>query len=162
MCESDKDQITNTRTTGIDQEARAGAPRVSICGARRNHPGADPLFRNRRRLRHYCILIAATLTIFGVGSAAAGEVEVVAPDGPGVLTICRSWLIATSCNTYHHIRLPSRIAVGDTITIHFGSSPKEYRFAVARIVVRGDDCAIFNQADDNPQPTDNIYVAQCH
>lgn len=162
MCESHEDQITNTRATGIEQETRAGSPRVSICGARRNHPGADPLFRNRQRLRHYCILIAATLTIVGVGSAAAGEVDVVVLDGPGVLTQCRNWLITTSCNTYHHIRLPSRIAVGDTITIHFGSSPKEYRFAVSRIVVRGDDCALFNQADHNPQPTDNIYVARCH
>ena len=107
-------------------------------------------------------MIAATLTIFGSGSAAAGEVDVVAPDGPGVLTKCRNWLIATSCNTYHHISLPSRIAVGDTITIHFGSSPKEYRFAVSRIVLMGQDCAIFNQADDNPQPTENIYVARCH
>jgi hypothetical protein len=162
MWESHKDQITNTRTAGIDQEARAGSPRVSICGTRRNHPGAHPLFRNRRRFRHYCILITATLTIFGVGGAAAGGVDVVAPDGPGVLTKCRNWLIATSCNTYHHIRLPSRIAVGDTITIHFGSSPKEYSFAVSRIVLMGHDCTIFNQADDYPQPTDNIYVARCH
>jgi hypothetical protein len=107
-------------------------------------------------------LIAATLTVLGVGTAAAGEVDVVAPDGPGVLTKCRNWLIATSCNTYHHIRLPSRIAVGDTITIHFGSSPKEYSFAVSRIVLMEHDCAIFNQTDDNPQLTDNIYVARCH
>jgi hypothetical protein len=161
MCESHNDQITNIRTTGIGRQARAGSTRVSICGARRNHPRADPLFRNRRRLRHYSILIATALTIFGGGSAAAGEVDVVAPNGPGVLTKCRNWFITTSCNTYHHIRLPSHIAVGDTITIHFGSNPKEYRFAVARIVLRGHDCAIFNEADDNPQPADNIYVARC-
>ena len=162
MCQSHKDQFTNTRTTGHRSRGASERASVSLCGVRRNQPVGDPLFRNRRRLRHYCILVAATLTIFGVGSAAAGEVGVVAPHSPGVLTKCRSWLMTTSCNTYHHITLPSRIAVGETITIHYGSSPKEYRFAVVRIVVRGDDCAIFNQADDNPQPTDNIYVARCH
>ena len=75
------------------------------------------------------------LAVFGLGGAAAAEpgaVEAVEPGGPGVLTKCRGWVVTTSCRTYHHIALPSRIAVGDTITISFGSHPKEFAFSVAR------------------------------
>jgi hypothetical protein len=63
-----------------------------------------------------------------------------------VLTKCRGWLVTTSCRTYHHISLPSRIAVGDTITISFGSHPKEFRLWVARIDLKGEHCAIFSKA----------------
>jgi hypothetical protein len=73
-----------------------------------------------------------------LGPAAADQpdtVKVVTPEALGVLTKCRGWLVTRSCRTYHHIRLPSRIAVGDTITVLFGSHPKEYRFSVARIAL---------------------------
>src|SRR5438552_17526274 len=83
------------------------------------------------------------------GSAVAREPDVVAavePGGPGVLTKCRNWLIASTCKTYQHISLPPRIAVGDTITVSFGSSPKEFVFPVARIALKGDHCAIFSKA----------------
>lgn len=82
-------------------------------------------------------------------------VEAVEPAGPGVLTKCRNWLIASSCKTYHHITLPARIAVGDTITISFGSSPKDYTFSVARITLKGKHCTIFSEAD-------KINVAPCY
>jgi hypothetical protein len=61
------------------------------------------------------------------------------------------WLVATSCNTYHHISLPPRIAVGDTITLRFGSNPKDYAFPVARIDLDGQHCAIFSEAEGNPR-----------
>jgi hypothetical protein len=89
-------------------------------------------------------------------------VEAVAPGGPGILTKCRDWLVTTSCNTYHHISLPSRIAVGDTITLSFGSSPKEYEFSVARIALKGDRCVIFSQADGDRHHMDKINVAPCY
>jgi hypothetical protein len=57
-----------------------------------------------------------------------------------VLTKCRGWVVTSSCRTYHHISLPSRIVVGDTITVSFGSHPKEFRFYVARIDL-GEGCA---------------------
>jgi hypothetical protein len=82
-------------------------------------------------------------------------VEAVEPAGPGMLTKCRNWLIASSCNTYHHITLPARIAVGDTITISFGSSPKDYTFSVTRIALKGKHCTIFSEAD-------KINVASCY
>lgn len=89
-------------------------------------------------------------------------VEAVEPGGPGVLTKCRDWLVVTSCHRYHHISLPPRIAVGDTITVSFGSSPKEYAFPVARIALSGRHCAIFSEADGDRRHIDKISVTPCY
>lgn len=90
------------------------------------------------------------------------SVEAVAPGGPGVLTKCRNWLVTTSCNTYHHITLPPRIAVGDRISISFGSHPKEFQFFVARIALKGRHCAIFSEARGNRHKMDKINVTPCY
>ena len=110
------------------------------------------------------LLAAAT-----VGPSAAREparetdsVEAVDPAGQGVLTKCRDWLVATSCNRYHHIALPPRIAVGDTITVTFGSSPKDYAFPVARIAQKGRHCVIFSDTDGDRRHEDKINVAPCY
>ena len=112
------------------------------------------------------IWIASLLiAVRSFGPAAADQIEAVQavePGAPGVLTKCRDWLLASSCRTYHHISLPSRIAVGDTIPLTFGSHPKEYRFSVARIALKGDHCAIFNEADGDRQHSDRINVAPCY
>ena len=106
------------------------------------------------------LLLAASI----VGPTTAREpdsVEAVEPGGPGVLTKCRNWLVASSCNTYQHISLPPRIAVGDTIPVSFGSHPKEFRFFVARIALKGDQCAIFSEAHGDRHQMDKINVAPC-
>ncbi len=90
------------------------------------------------------------------------SVEAVEPGGPGVLTKCRDWLVASSCNRYHHIALPPRIAVGDTITVTFGSSPKEYAFPVARIAQQGRHCVIFSDTEGDRHHVDKINIAPCH
>src|SRR3984893_9509829 len=66
--------------------------------------------------------------------------------------------VTSSCRTYHHISLPSRIAVGDTITISFGSHPKEFGFSVARIDLKGQHCSIFSKAEGD-RHLDKINVA---
>jgi hypothetical protein len=106
------------------------------------------------------LMIAAA----GAGPAAGQPdlVSTVAPGGPGVLTKCRNWLVATSCRTYHHIALPSKITVGNTITVTFGSSPKEYAFLVARIALEGNHCAIFSEPHGNRHGVDKINVAPCY
>src|SRR5215470_7008363 len=112
---------------------------------------------SRPRPGTYRIWMAAVSIIaWGVGRAAAGDVEAVAPNALGVLTKCRGWVIATSCNTYHHISLPPRIAVGDTITVYFGSSPKDYAFPVARIDLNGRHCVIFSEAAGDRHQMDKI------
>ena len=107
------------------------------------------------------VLIAAA----GFAPAAARQhqiVAAVAPGGPGVLTKCRDWLVATSCNHYHHIALPPRVAVGDTIDVTFGSSLKEYAFPVARITIAPHRCTIYSEARGNRHQMDKIDVALCY
>jgi hypothetical protein len=104
-------------------------------------------------------LLLAAVT---VGPSTARQADSVEPGGPGVLTKCRDWLVASSCNRYHHITLPPRIAVGDTITVTFGSSPKEYAFPVARIAQKGRHCAIFSETEGDRHHVDKINVAPCY
>lgn len=108
-----------------------------------------------------CLLVA----VANFAPAAAREpdyVGAVAPANPGVLTKCRNWLVTTSCNRYHHIPLPPRVAVGDMIPIIFGSSPKEYAFPVARIAIRGHHCAIYSEAQGDRHQIDRIDVTPCY
>ena len=90
------------------------------------------------------------------------EVPAIEPGGPGELTKCRNWLVASSCKTYRHISLPPRIAVGDTIPITFGSHPKEFQFFVARIALKANHCAIFSEAEGDRHKIDKINVAPCY
>ena len=107
-------------------------------------------------------ILAVSIIACGFGGAAAGDVEAVTPGASGVLTKCRGWLVATSCRTYQHISLPPLIAVGDTLTLRFGSNPKDYAFPVARIDLKGQHCAIFSEAEGNRHRIDKINVARCH
>ena len=90
------------------------------------------------------------------------EVAAIEPGGPGELTKCRGWLVASSCKTYRHISLPPRIAVGDTVVISFGSHPKEFQFFVARIALKHSHCAIFSEADGDRHKMDKINIAPCY
>jgi hypothetical protein len=115
------------------------------------------------RLRNWIVgVLIAAGHLAPAAARDADAVNAVEPGGPGVLTKCRNWLVASSCNTYHHIALPPRIAVGDTIPLTFGSSPKEYAFPVARIALKGRHCAIFSETDGNRHRIDKINVAPCY
>jgi hypothetical protein len=115
------------------------------------------------RLRVWIAGLLIAAGSFGPSAADQPDtVKAVTPGGPGVLTKCRGWLVTSSCRTYHHISLPSRIAVGDTITISFGSHPKEYGFSVARIALEDDHCVIFSDADEDRHQMDKIKVAPCY
>jgi hypothetical protein len=111
----------------------------------------------------YRVWIAAiSIIVLGFGKATAGDIEAVTPGGSGILTKCRDWLVATTCNTYQHVNLPPRIAVGDKIPLRFGSNPKNYAFPVARIDLERNHCAIFSEAEGNLHQMDRINVGLCH
>lgn len=100
------------------------------------------------------------ITVAGSLAAAKGVTAVETP-GSGTLTMCRSRLVYSDCNSYHHIAIPQRIAIGDTFSVAFGSNPKEVGFPVLRIVHSGDTCTIFNAKDGDADKTDKIEVASC-
>ncbi len=106
--------------------------------------------------------VALIIAVIGVSAAAhAYSVDAVRPRAQGVLTKQIDWLLANSHRTYHHIRLPARVAVGDTITFSFGSNPKTYRFSVARLTLQGNRCEIFSKSEIHHH-RDKISVAPCY
>lgn len=88
--------------------------------------------------------------------AIADEATAISTGGKGDLTMCAY----TGCRLYHHIKLPPQIAVGDKMTLHFGSNPKRYRFPIARIVRDGDMCTVFSQATET-ENVEKVEVASC-
>ena len=144
----------------LSQGSAHGALREGVCGMSFGATWSPPL---RPELMRYLVWIAAiSIIVLGFGKAAAGDVEAVTPDASGILTKCRDWLVATTCNTYQHIDLPPRIAVGDKVPLRFGSNPKNYALPVARIDLERDHCAIFSEAEGNLHQMDRINVALCH
>ena len=100
--------------------------------------------------------------LLAAGLAASGSpISTVATGGSGVLTKCRNWIIAHTCRTYHHIRIPRRIAVGEAIRLSVGSNPKHYDFPVARISLGRGRCTVFSEPDGNPETIDRIDISPC-
>ncbi|MFL5265034.1 MAG: hypothetical protein ACJ8AH_00335 [Stellaceae bacterium] len=114
------------------------------------------------RFRMWIAALSIAAASFSGSPARADSVTAVEPGGPGVLTKCRDWLVASSCKSYKHIALPARIQVGDEITVSFGSSPKEFVFTVARITLKRRHCAIFSQATGDRHEMDKINVTPCY
>jgi hypothetical protein len=105
-------------------------------------------------------LIAAAGYLAAMGCAAADEVQAISTGGKGDLTMCQG-ILGQNCNLYHHIDLPPRIAVGDTVPVDFGSNEKQYTFPVARIVKDGDGCTVLSQASGDMAKMDRIKIAAC-
>jgi hypothetical protein len=130
--------------------------------------GRFKIYRSRsanQMPRFHGRIVSFLIAVSSFGAVAADrpdDAKAVTPGGPGVLTKCRGWVVTASCRTYHHITLPSRIAVGDTITISFGSHPKEFAFSVARIDLEGQHCAIFSKANGDRHRMDKINIAPCY
>jgi hypothetical protein len=109
-------------------------------------------------------MTAFVLMILGVvpsGTVAAGTVEAVTTQGSGTLTICRNWLVYSSCTTYRKVALPERVAVGDKISLTFGSNPKDYTFPVRSIRHQGTKCTILSDEGGATVGGEKIEVAQC-
>jgi len=94
-------------------------------------------------------------------ASSAGAVDAVTTPGSGDLTMCRSWIVYASCNTYHKVVLPPQIAIGDNVTVTFGTNPKDYTFSVTRILQEGQNCKILSKASDADGQGERIEVAQC-
>lgn len=102
------------------------------------------------------VAVAAAVVAMPAFAAGAKAVET---DGLGVLTICRSWMLFTSCNSYNHIAIPARLAVGDTIDLIFGSNTKKIRYPIAVIAQSGDSCTIYNAVPRGAKRVDNIVTS---
>jgi hypothetical protein len=94
-------------------------------------------------------------------AAAADDVNAVSTGGTGALTMCQSGILSPTCNLYHHVALPKRIAVGDRVPLDFGSNEKKYNFPVVRIVRHGNACTVLSQASGDADAMNKIEIASC-
>lgn len=110
-----------------------------------------------------CRSVATAVTVavaLAVPLAFAAAPNAVETGGLGRLTICRSWLLFTSCQSYNHITIPERIAVGDTIELIFGSNTKKIRYPIAAIAKNGGSCTLYNvRPPDGSREVDHIVAA---
>ena len=104
---------------------------------------------------------ASIALLFAAGASAADGIGAIDTAGSGTLTMCQDWLVYNSCRVYHHVALPGRIAVGDSVKLAFGSNPKDYAFPVARISRDGDTCTVLSDASGDPEKANKIEVASC-
>jgi hypothetical protein len=112
--------------------------------------------RWRMTLGAAVLLVSAVTAAFAASSAVA----VITP-GSGNLTICRDWLVYNTCDTYHHIALPKRVAVGDHFQVTFGSNPKFYEFHVVGIRRHGKRCTIMSPHTRAHETGEKIVIQMC-
>jgi hypothetical protein len=93
-------------------------------------------------MRLRSLAFAAAILGSGAGAALAQPVNSITTPGTGVLNKCFTFMFFRYCNTYHHIKLPEQIAVGDRVPITYGSNPKSYEFPVLRIRLEGNSCTL--------------------
>jgi hypothetical protein len=94
-------------------------------------------------------------------SSADDSVAAVSTSGSGKLTVCRNWLVYNTCTTYNKVALPERVAVGDKLSLSFGSNPKDYTFSVLLIRQQGATCMLLSDANEDTVGGEKIEVDQC-
>ena len=103
------------------------------------------------------VLLAGTATI----ALAAAAVDIVTTPGSGTFTKCRSWVVYSRCATYHKIAVPEQIAVGDEISLTYGSNTKTYIFRVVRIRRDGNSCAIWSEGSGPNGEGEKLEIGHC-
>ena len=105
--------------------------------------------------------IGAVVLLPAAAALAADGIAAVTTPGTGTLTMCRDWFNRNACDTYHRIKLPARIAVGDKVEVTYGSNPKDYSFHVTGISRDGDRCTILSPHSAADGSGERIEVAGC-
>jgi hypothetical protein len=103
------------------------------------------------------VLLAGTAPL----ALSAATVDTVITPGLGTLTKCRSWVVYSRCATYHKIAVPEQIAVGDEISLTYGSNTKTYIFHVVRIRREGNSCAIWGERNGPDGEGEKLEIGQC-
>ena len=105
------------------------------------------------------LLSVAALLLLAAPAVAEDGASAIKTPGSARLTMCRSWLLFSTCRDYYNVAVPDRIALGDRLPLYFGSNPKTYEFPVVRIVRRGEACMLL----DEPKGDDGnrIEIASC-
>ena len=110
--------------------------------------------------RRHCVGWVVAAPCFAGAALAAGGVAAIETEGVGELTMCRAWLIYDDCTVHNHVVVPNRVAVGDTLSLTFGSNNKTYNFPVVRIIKNGMNCTVLSEADDSDK-INKLKLSSC-
>lgn len=113
-----------------------------------------------RRMRRAFLIASLVLAATAMPVIAAETEESIVTPGVGVLTMCRSWVVYTSCSDYNHVVVPGRVKIGDSLDLVFGSNTKKISFPVVRITQQGDRCTVYNSASGT-EKVDKIELQPC-
>jgi hypothetical protein len=113
-----------------------------------------------RRTAAAVILIGGFFCAAVPWAQANDVVEAVTIQGRAEFTICRSWLVYTSCTT-HKVQLPNRIAVGDLVPLSYESNTKSYAFRIGLIRREGEGCILLSDRSGADEKGDRIMVGRC-
>jgi len=116
-----------------------------------------------RWCRRVVAALAAVVLLSGTSPTAlsAVAVDTVTTPGSGTFTKCRSWVVYSRCATYHKIAVPEQIAVGDEISLTYGSNTKTYIFRVVRIRRDGNNCAIWSEGSGPNGEGEKLEIGHC-
>jgi hypothetical protein len=145
-------------TVGGEIPAKVGQQSGYNVAARRDHDSGRGMRTAMRPAHMTRTAVAAVFLINGAAPGVADAADAVTTPGSGSLTICRSWLVYDSCTTYQKVALPERIAVGDKLSLTYGSNPKDYTFSVYSIRHQDASCTILS---DTAGGGEKLEVAQC-
>jgi hypothetical protein len=111
---------------------------------------------------HIAATLTAALLIAGpvVAPAQSRAAQTVSTSGSGRLKRCWDLLLNSSCRT-HHVQLPDRISVGDTIELDYGSNPKRYRFHIIRIEAGANGRCVLKGSGALLETSEKIEVDNC-
>jgi hypothetical protein len=107
-----------------------------------------------------CRAVSIVMLIAGAAYAADG-VAVIETVEFGDLTMCHSDVFTQSCDLFHHVALPKRLAIGDRVRLSFDVDNKQFSFPVARIIKNGIVCTVLSEASGDPEKIDRIKVPSC-
>lgn len=105
-------------------------------------------------------LIGAIFCAAMLAADADEIVKAVTIQGRGELTVCRSWLVYSSCTT-HKVQLPESVAVGDLVQLSFGSNTKTHNFRISLIRRQGDGCVMLSDQSGAGENGERIKVGRC-
>jgi hypothetical protein len=111
----------------------------------------------------WAVMAAAVVAglAFAPRLAGAAGMTAIATTGKGTLTLCRSWIVYRSCKSYDKVALPTRIAVGDRVTLTFGSNPNSYAFTVVEIRPKGDGCLLLSEQSGGSEDGERLELSPC-
>ncbi len=135
---------------------------VGIVGEAGGMPNFGWGVRSKTVTHRAAVLVFAATAGMAAPSLASDWVKTIETGGSGVFTVCRSWMLFSTCKDYNRVVIPTRVSVGDTLRLDYGTNTKKYLFPVGRILRDDNHCKLFTEPAGGTDDVNRIDVSPCH